>query len=91
MSNDVKLGFMDWLRVLTGNAPGESTTDIDSTDTSSEFGIDPFADDDENSGMTKFNPANGLPMVGDEGGVDVRGNAFGCTSVDWLGGDAWLM
>lgn len=25
-----------------------------------------------------INPANGLPMVGGEGGVDVQGNPYGC-------------
>lgn len=91
MSDEVKLGFFDWLRVLTGNAPSELSSEIASTATVAGIEMDPFADIDENSGMTKFNPANGLPMVGEEGGVDVMGNAFGCTSDDWLSGDDWLM
>ena len=90
MSEDIKLGFFDWLRVLTGNAPGESTTDIDSTASAAGFEMNSFLDDDENSGMA-INPANGLPMVGDEGGVDVMGNPYGCSSDDWLSGDDWLM
>jgi len=30
--------------------------------------------------MDAINPANGLPMVGGEGGLDVAGNLYGCDS-----------
>ncbi len=74
MSEGKKLGFFDWLRGLTGNASADS-----------DFQIDPFADDDESSGIsTMVNPANGLPMIDDCCGVDVMGNDFGCSDDDWL-------
>jgi len=44
-------------------------------DISSSAGIDPFA----TNSLHEFaiNPANGLPMVGGTGGVDVEGNPYG--------------
>lgn len=33
-----------------------------------------------------INPANGLPMVGGCGGVDIKGNAYG---TDWSHHDSW--
>lgn len=33
-----------------------------------------------------INPANGLPMVGGCGGIDIQGNAYG---TDWSHDDSW--
>lgn len=39
-------------------------------------------DDHHSSKTTEINPANGLPMIGGIGGVDVAGNSYGTNSND---------
>ncbi|HCE2128430.1 hypothetical protein [Vibrio parahaemolyticus] len=61
------MSILNWFTGLfSDNSVGsENLTDIDHDSFSSGFND------------SAINPANGLPMVGGEGGVDVEGNAYG--------------
>ena len=73
------MGILNWLSGLFGddssgsgihdNDIGNSTHDM--FDNSSMTEIDTSWDDNA------INPANGLPMVGGTGGIDVEGNPYG--------------
>jgi len=49
-------------------------------------GSSPFSTGCDSTQMDAINPANGLPMVGGEGGIDVAGNPYGCDNSDWHSG-----
>lgn len=46
----------------------------------------PFDDDDMEFPYLSVNPANGLPMIGGMGGIDVAGNVFGMDNTFHPGG-----
>lgn len=69
------MSIFSWFAGLFSDVPvgDENGTDF------SHGSIGSSIDDSFGSGLNDnaINPANGLPMVGGEGGVDVEGNPFG--------------
>lgn len=77
------MGLFDWITGLFSSSTSTSSFGDDdfSSSSSSVFDDDPFPSSDSGSGSFNddhaVNPANGLPMVGGMGGVDVEGNPYG--------------
>lgn len=69
------MGLFNWFTNMLTNGSGiyESTAD-DSLSMNTPFESEPFEHGIE------INPANGLPMIDDIGGVDIEGNPYGTDS-----------
>ena len=73
------MGIFSWFSGLFGDdSSGSSMHDTDrGTSTDDLFGNSSFSETDISWDDNAINPANGLPMVGGTGGVDVKGNPYG--------------
>lgn len=73
------MSIFDWLTGLFKNDPTNSATnDIDIINpTNDALEGSTFSSFDSSLDDNAINPANGLPMVGGMGGVDVAGNPYG--------------
>jgi len=73
------MSILGWFSGLFGDSPsGAGISDSDAAGAKGGMfendlmpGTDPSSDDNA------INPANGLPMVGGDGGIDVEGNPYG--------------